>query len=63
MDKLLTLAEVAEMTRLSVNTVRWLRHNGKGPKSGKLGRRIFYREPDVIEWVNAQFDHAGEVSG
>lgn len=56
MDKLLTLPEVAEVTRLSEATLRWLRHNGTGPRSGKLGRRIFYREQDVIAWVTAQFD-------
>jgi predicted DNA-binding transcriptional regulator AlpA len=59
-DNLLTLPEAAKLTRLSENTLRWMRHNGTGPKSGKLGRRIFYREADLIEWVNAQFEHSGQ---
>lgn len=54
-DKLLTLAEVAELTRLPEATLRWFRHCGKGPKSGKLGRRVMYRQADVTEWINAQF--------
>ena len=56
MDRLLTIDEAAEMTRLSTATLRYLRHDGRGPKSGKLGRRIFYREQDLIAWVDAQFD-------
>lgn len=55
-DKLLTLAEVAELTRLPEATLRWFRHCGKGPKSGKLGRRVMYRESDVAEWINEQFE-------
>jgi len=61
-DKLLTLAEVAEMTRLSENTMRWLRHQDKGPKAGKLGRRLVYREKDVIAWVNDQFANDGKAA-
>lgn len=54
-DKLLTVPEVAEMTRLPEATIRWFRHAGKGPKSAKLGRRVVYRESDVIAWIEAQF--------
>lgn len=53
--KLKTIEEVAEMTRLPVATLRWHRHCGTGPKSGKVGRRIVYREQDVEAWINEQF--------
>lgn len=53
--KLKTIEEVAEMTRLPVATLRWHRHRGTGPKSGKVGRRIVYREQDVEAWINEQF--------
>ena len=56
MDRLLTLPEAAKLTRLSENTLRFMRHEERGPKSGKLGRRIFYRENDLITWVDAQFE-------
>lgn len=59
-DKLLTLAEVAEITRLSEATLRWFRHCGKGPKSGKLGRRVMYREADVAAWIEEQFQSETE---
>jgi len=32
------------------------RYCGKGPKSGKLGRRVMYRESDVVEWIDSQFN-------
>ena len=55
-DRLLTVSEVAEMTRLSAATLRYFRHEGtKGPKSAKLGRRVVYRESDVLAWIDKAF--------
>lgn len=55
-DKLLTITEVAELTRLPEATLRWFRHEGtKGPKSAKLGRRVVYREADVLAWIENAF--------
>lgn len=54
--KLHTMDEVAEMLRKSPAQLRWMRHNGTGPKSAKLGGRVMYREQDVIDWVNAAFE-------
>ena len=56
MDKLLRLPEVAEMTGLPENTLRFWRHQGTGPKSARLGRRIVYRERDVTDWIDQQFN-------
>jgi|tagenome__1003787_1003787.scaffolds.fasta_scaffold13451749_1 predicted DNA-binding transcriptional regulator AlpA len=53
-DRLLTLREIAEMTRLSVSTLRWMRHEGRGPKTFKVGRRVVAYEFSVREWVAAQ---------
>ena len=50
--ELLTIAEVAEMTRLSVGTLRYWRAVGEGgPESFKLGRRVMYRRADVERWL------------
>jgi excisionase family DNA binding protein len=50
--ELLTVAEVAEPTRLSVGTLRYWRHAGTGgPASFKLGRRVMYRRADVEKWL------------
>lgn len=54
--ELLLLPEVAAMTRLSEDTIRWLRHKGTGPRSGRLGRRVVYRRSDVQAWIDAGFE-------
>jgi predicted DNA-binding transcriptional regulator AlpA len=54
--KLLTLDEVAVLLRKTPGQLRWMRHNGSGPKSAKLGGRVMYREQDVIDWVNQAFE-------
>jgi predicted DNA-binding transcriptional regulator AlpA len=53
---ILTLAEVAEMTRTNPATLRYWRSAGDfGPKSFKLGRRVLYHRADVEQWI-AQAD-------
>lgn len=54
--RLLTLGEVADLLRKSPAQMRWMRHNGKGPRSARLGGRVMYLEQDVIEWVRAAFE-------
>ncbi len=58
--KLLTLDEVAEMLRKTPAQMRWMRHNGTGPRSAKLGGRVVYREQDVLDWIDAAFAAEGE---
>lgn len=59
MNKLLRIDEVAEMTGIPANTLRfWRSSGGTGPRSAKLGRRVVYRESDVIDWIDSQFDLA-----
>nr|WP_272897034.1 helix-turn-helix domain-containing protein [Mycolicibacterium tusciae] len=49
---MLTVADVAAMTRMSVGTLRYWRHTGSGgPPSVKLGRRVLYRRADVENWL------------
>lgn len=55
---LLTLEEVAELLRKSPAQLRWMRHNGSGPKSAKIAGRVMYRRADVVAWVDAQFAEA-----
>ena len=50
-DDLLLLEEVAEITRLSTSTLRWLRHQGEGPPGFKMGRRVMFRRTAVLEWI------------
>lgn len=51
MPKYLTISEVAELVRAPIETVRYWRHVGKGPKSFKVGRRVLYAIEDVEAWI------------
>ena len=54
LDQLLLIEEAAEELRLSPNTLRWMRKEGKGPRSMKIGRRIMYRRSAIDEYILAQ---------
>jgi hypothetical protein len=51
MDDLLTQHEAALRLRLSERTLERWRVSGDGPSYIKLGRRVAYRECDLIEFV------------
>ncbi|AGB26258.1 hypothetical protein Mycsm_06098 [Mycobacterium sp. JS623] len=52
-SELLTVADVAEMTRIKTSTLRYWRALGeRGPASFKLGRHVMYRRADVEKWLN-----------
>jgi excisionase family DNA binding protein len=47
----MTTGEVAELVRAPVETVRYWRHLGKGPKYFKVGRRALYPVAEVRAWL------------
>ncbi|ABL80103.1 MULTISPECIES: helix-turn-helix domain-containing protein [unclassified Nocardioides] len=51
MPDYLTTAEVADILRTPVETVRFWRHAHKGPKSFKVGRRVLYAREDVERFI------------
>jgi predicted site-specific integrase-resolvase len=54
--RLMTMEEVSEETRIPVNTLRFYRHKGQGPKFAKFGRRLMAKREDVEKYVNAAFE-------
>ncbi|WP_073927777.1 helix-turn-helix domain-containing protein [Streptomyces sp. CB03911] len=58
LDELLTPAEVAGLTKLSVSTLKDKRWRGTGPTYTKLspgrGGRVRYRRRDVEAWMNGE---------
>jgi predicted DNA-binding transcriptional regulator AlpA len=58
-DRLLIIDEVAELTRLPVATLRFKRHEGSGPRSFRMGRRVFYWLSDVLAWIEQQYNDDG----
>lgn len=53
-DDLLTISEAAAILRTPVATLRYWRHLRIGPRSFKIGRRVFYRRSDVEAWLREQ---------
>jgi excisionase family DNA binding protein len=51
----ITTDELAQLTRVSANTVRYWKHMGTGPKSFKVGKRTLYRREDVDSWLTEQY--------
>jgi excisionase family DNA binding protein len=58
LPELLTIAEAAEVLRTPVATLRYWRHQGIGPRSFRLGRRVLYRRDDVHAWIDAKRENA-----
>ena len=56
--QLLTKPEAAEYLRTPESTLNYWRHMGKGPKSARIGSRIFYRLADLDQFINDQFNNA-----
>jgi excisionase family DNA binding protein len=56
--ELLTITEAADVLRTPVATLRYWRHQGIGPRSFRLGRRVLYRRDDVHAWINAKRENA-----
>jgi hypothetical protein len=48
---LLTQREAATLLRLSQRTLERLRLTGTGPAFAKVGRRVFYPQPQLEAWV------------
>lgn len=54
--RLMTMDEVSEETRIPINTLRFYRHKGEGPKSALIGGRVTYRREDLEKWIDAAFE-------
>ena len=58
-DEILTTADVAEITKVPVTTLKDWRHDRLGPRSFKLGRLVRYRRSDVDQWLAEQYATTG----
>lgn len=52
--RVLTLAEVSDLTRIPVESLRHLRKAGRGPRLFRLAKRLVAFEDEVIAWIEAQ---------
>jgi predicted DNA-binding transcriptional regulator AlpA len=53
-ERLLLMQEVSERTRMSLDTLRYLRWTKTGPPSFRLGRRVVYPERQLMRWIREQ---------
>jgi hypothetical protein len=53
-DELCHVEEVAEILHMPPGTLRYYRHQGIGPRSFKVGRRVMYRRSVVLAWLADQ---------
>jgi predicted DNA-binding transcriptional regulator AlpA len=56
---MLTLADIALYLDLPVSTLHKLRAQGNGPRTFKIGRKLYATRPAVNEWL----DHMAKASG
>jgi hypothetical protein len=61
-EDVLLIEDVSVITRRSVGTLRWLRHQGQEPKGHRAGRRVYFRRGDVMEWLAEQERSASSQS-
>lgn len=53
-DDLLSIAEVAEIVRTPIATLRYWRYIGTGPHNFKVGRAVRYWRTEVDAWLREQ---------
>ncbi len=53
-DRLLSPKETAEFLRVSISWLAKARMRGDGPPYVKIGRRVFYRESALLQWLKSQ---------
>jgi hypothetical protein len=52
----LPLIEIALFLDLPISTIDKLRAQGKGPRTFKIGRRLYVRQVDLREWIDRMAD-------
>jgi hypothetical protein len=55
---LLDQGKAAEQLCLSERTLERWRVSGGGPPFAKLGKRIFYRQSDLDDWIASRLCHS-----
>ena len=51
LDEYLTTEELAALTKIPAETLRWWRRRGDGPRSERLGRHVRYPLSEVRAWL------------
>lgn len=49
--KVFTIGEVAKFLQVKPSTMYRWRHNNKGPKCSRIGRKLLYAEADILQFL------------
>lgn len=60
---ILSLEQAAAQVGRSVETLRYWRKVGEGPRTFRLGRRVVCDQADLDAWVEAQREASAEPHG
>jgi excisionase family DNA binding protein len=55
-ERLMTIADLAWMVGIPVDTLYGWRHRGLGPRGYRVGRHVRYRRSTVEAWLSEQAD-------
>ncbi|MGJ9372263.1 helix-turn-helix transcriptional regulator [Nesterenkonia sp. CF4.4] len=60
--RLRSIEDFAEMTGVPVATIRHWRIRGEGPPAVRLGKRLYWKEQDILDWIEGKFEEQKQVS-
>nr|WP_281067127.1 helix-turn-helix domain-containing protein [Brachybacterium fresconis] len=52
----MTIPQAGELLGKTARQMEWLIYTGQAPRSAKIGGRRMFRESDIENWVNEQFE-------
>jgi len=58
MERLMTIDEVADYLRCPIETIKWLRQDGRFAPAIKVGRRLMWRESSLVAWIESVEERA-----
>lgn len=53
--KLRSIEDFADMTGVPVPTIRHWRIRGECPPAIRMGKRLYWREQDILDWIDSKF--------
>lgn len=56
LPRLLSTKDIELAFGFTAAQIAYWRHTGQGPRGAKFGKKIFYKEADVLTWINARFE-------
>jgi excisionase family DNA binding protein len=62
-EELLTIQDVADLTRSTVDAIYQWRRRGKGPKGVRVGNKLLFRPRDIEAWLESRAEsHVREAA-